>query len=92
MSALIRIISLAIGAYQFLIFIRVLLSWINTDPYRRRIDHPLVRLLYQITDPVLRPLQRIIPPLGGTVDISPVIALFILEGIRWLLISLLSSF
>lgn len=91
MTILATIISWIFRIYQFLIFIRVLLSWINTDPYRRRIDHPLVQILYRITDPVLDPLRRLIPPVGGTVDISPVVALIILEIIRLILIQILLS-
>ena len=84
-----RTISFLIQAYEFLIFIRVLLSWVNVNPYRPAIDHPLVDLLYRITDPVLRPLQRIIPPIGGAIDISPIIALLLLEVLRQVLVRIL---
>jgi YggT family protein len=89
MATVARIVSWVFFAYELLIFIRVLLSWINTNPYRPVIDHPLVRILQQITDPVLTPLRRLIPPVGGTIDISPVIALFVLEIVRRILLSLL---
>jgi YggT family protein len=49
----------------------------------------LIRLLQRVTDPVLAPLRRIIPPIGGTVDISPIVALVILEILRRILSSLL---
>jgi YggT family protein len=90
MYTVIRIISYVFQAYEFLILIRVLLSWVNVNPYRPAIDHPIVRLLYRITDPVLLPLQRLIPPIGGAIDISPVIALFLLEIIRRVVIGALS--
>jgi YggT family protein len=77
--------------YEFLLLIRVLLSWINNDPYRPVIDHPAVRFLERITDPVLAPLRRLIPPVGGTVDISPVVALIILEVVRRILVSVLAG-
>ena len=84
-----KVVSGVIFFYQFLIFIRVLLTWVNPDPYRPTIDHPLIRLLQRVTDPVLAPLRRIIPPIGGTVDISPIVALVILEILRRILSSLL---
>lgn len=84
-----RIISFLIQAYEFLIFIRVLLSWINVNPYRPAINHPIVDLLYRITDPVLQPLRRVIPPLGGTLDLSPIIALILLEILRQILFRIL---
>jgi YggT family protein len=86
MSTVINIISWLFQIYEFLILIRVLLSWINVNPYRPTIDHPLVRLLYRITDPVLEPLRRIIPPIGGAVDITPVVALLLLEIVRQVII------
>lgn len=89
MTALVSVISLAFQIYEFLILIRVLLSWVNVNPYRPAVRHPLVRLLEQITDPVLSPLRRAIPPIGGTIDISPVIALILLEIVRRILIGLL---
>lgn len=89
MVLLARILSWVFSAYEFLILIRVLLSWINTDPYRPTISHPLIRLLHQVTDPVLAPLRRLIPPVGGTVDISPVVALFALEILRRVITSVL---
>lgn len=56
------------------ILARVLLSWIpNLNP-----SNPLVRLLQQITDPILEPARRIIPPLGG-LDISPIVVLLVLD-------------
>ena len=83
-----RIVSFVFQAYEFLILIRVLLSWVNVNPYRPAIDHPLVDLLHRITDPVLQPLRRIIPPLGGALDLSPVVALILLEILRQIVLSL----
>ena len=90
MAILANIVSWVIFIYQFLILVRVLLSWFNTDPRRSPIDHPLVRLLNRVTDPVLRPLRRYIPPISGTIDISPVVALLILEVVRQILVRILS--
>ncbi|MFN2225015.1 MAG: YggT family protein [Anaerolineae bacterium] len=89
MLIVVDVISFLFRAYEFLIFIRVLLSWVNVNPYRPAIDHPLVDILYRITDPVLRPLQRLIPPIGGTIDISPIIALLLLEVLRQVLVRIL---
>ena len=83
MYTLVRVISWIFQIYEFLILIRVLLSWINVNPYRPAIDHPLVQVLHRITDPILEPLRRLIPPIGGTVDVSPIVAIIILEtGLR----------
>ena len=86
MSTVATIVSVLFQVYEFLLLIRVLLSWINIDPSRPAIDHPAVQILIRITDPVLAPLRRLIPPIGGTVDISPVVALIILEVARRILV------
>jgi YggT family protein len=91
MPSLASIVSVLFQVYTFLILIRVLLSWVNTNPYQARIDHPLLRILYQVTDPVLRPLQRVIPPIGGTIDISPIVALLVLEIARRVLVGFLAQ-
>jgi YggT family protein len=87
------IVSMILRIYEFLILIRVLLSWVNPNPYRPAIDHPIyinaVRLLFRVTDPVLEPLRRLIPPVAGAIDFSPVIALILLEVLRSLLVRLL---
>jgi YggT family protein len=84
-----RVFSGAIFVYQLLIFIRVMLTWVQTDPYRSTIDHPLVLLLQRVTDPVLVPLRRMIPLIGGTFDVSPIAALVLLEILRRILSSVL---
>ncbi len=71
-----------IQVYVFLIFIRIMLTWIpNIDP-----DLAPVRLLLQITDPVLDFARRFIPPLG-MIDISPMVVMLVLM----FLLRLLSS-
>jgi YggT family protein len=55
------------------IFIRVLLSWFPIDP-----RNPLVTLLYEITEPILEPLRRVIPRMG-MFDLSPLVALLLIQ-------------
>ena len=68
------------------ILARVLLSWVRVSPY-----HPAVELLYQITEPVLAPLRRVIPSIG-MMDISPVIALILLQIIQEVLLATIRGF
>lgn len=63
------LLDFALGIYTGLILIRVVLSWVNPDPY-----NPIVQFLVRATEPVLEPLRRIIPPLAG-MDLSPIVAL-----------------
>jgi YggT family protein len=78
-----RLIDLIFRAVDLLILLRVLFSWINLGP-----GNDLVRLVYQLTEPILAPLRRYIPPFGG-LDITPMVALMLLELVKRLLIDVL---
>lgn len=65
------------------ILARVFLSWVQVDPY-----HPAIQLLYQVTEPILAPLRNVIPPVG-MFDISPIVALLLLQFIERLLLSII---
>lgn len=65
--------------YFVLIIARVIISWLAG--YSR---HPIIPLVYQLTEPVLRPFSRLIPPLGG-IDLSPLFALIALRFLMLLL-------
>ena len=65
--------------YFVLVIARVIVSWVANQS-----RHPLIPLIYQLTEPVLRPFSKLVPPLGG-VDLSP---LFALIALRFLLLLL----
>ncbi|MEJ2326242.1 MAG: YggT family protein [Chromatiaceae bacterium] len=74
------LVSLAINMILFGIFIRVILSWINPDPY-----NPAIGLLDRLTDPFLRPARRLIRPLSG-LDLSPMVVMIALVVLEMLII------
>ncbi|MBI2560344.1 MAG: YggT family protein, partial [Planctomycetes bacterium] len=59
--------------YELALFIRIILSWIPHNHF-----HPAAQFLYKITEPVLGPARRLIPPVGGF-DISPIIVFIGIE-------------
>ena len=74
------------------IIISAILSWLvafDVINLRNRFVYNVAHVLEAVTRPVLRPFQRIIPPLGG-VDISPIVVLLILQGIRAVLPKLMA--
>ena len=77
-----QILVTMIGLVEILIFVRVILSWVM-GPYPR---NPLAAIVYQVTDPILEPVRRILPDLGP-MDISPLVAGLLLEFIRRLIIT-----
>ncbi len=74
LNYLVQFLTILITLLTWAILIRVLLSWI---PNLNR-GNPLVQLLHQITDPILEPARRIIPPLGG-MDFSPIVVILLLQ-------------
>jgi YggT family protein len=80
----------AVYLYQIILLIRIVLSWINPDPYNR-----LVIFLCGITDPLLDLARRYIPIRIGMIDLSPIIVFFLLylvqQGIGGLTVMLARS-
>ncbi len=70
--ALASILDIVFTIYTFIVIIAAVLSWVNPDPY-----NPIVRFLYVVTEPVLRPIRRLLP-LRLPIDISPLILLLLI--------------
>lgn len=68
LNALAEVIKFVLDVYMFIIIARVIVSWVNADRY-----NPIVRFLYEATEPLLSRIRRYIPILGGGLDISPMI-------------------
>jgi YggT family protein len=68
--AVANLINLILTAYMWIIIARAILSWVNPDPH-----NPIVRFLYRVTEPVLRPVRRLIPTHQIGLDLSPMIVL-----------------
>jgi len=79
-----NVINIALTAYIWIIVIRALISWVSPDPY-----NPIVRFLYRVTEPVLRPVRRILPIGGMGIDFSPFIVIIVIYVLRILLVRLL---
>lgn len=76
-GAVASVIDYLLLIYFYLIIGRAIISWVNPDPY-----NPIVRFLYTVTEPIMRPARKIIPPLGGSLDISPIIVLILIQLLR----------
>lgn len=84
MNSIVEILSMVLQIYSYVLLARALISWIpNLDPY-----NPVVQFLYQITEPVLEPIRKLIPPLGGMIDISIIVAFFGIMILQYVLMSL----
>ncbi|NTW60656.1 MAG: YggT family protein [Nitrospirae bacterium] len=68
-----KVLGVVLNIYMWVIIIRALLSWVNPDPY-----NPIVQFLTRITEPVLRPLRKLVPAYRLGIDLSPLIAILII--------------
>jgi len=72
LTAIVKLVVLSINLFVYAIFIRIILSWISQGGY-----NPATAIITTLTEPVLRPFRRLIPPIGGF-DISPIFAIILL--------------
>lgn len=78
MGLLVAFLTLALEAYLIVILVRVVFSWISPFP-----TNPVSRLAWALTEPVLAPIRRALPPMSG-IDLSPLVV--------WLAVILLLGF
>ena len=76
------VLNLVLTLYLWILIGRALLSWVNPDP-----RNPIVRFLHNATEPILYPVRRLLPYMGG-VDLSPLV---VIAGIYFLQIFLVGS-
>lgn len=72
--------------FTYAIIINALLSWVSPDPL-----NPIVQLLTLLAAPIVDPVRRVVPPLGGVLDLSPLVAIVLLQLANNLLHSLLDA-
>ena len=77
------ILGTVLTIYTWILIGRAVISWVNPDPY-----NPIVRFLYNVTEPVLYRVRRLVPAVYGGIDFSPLIVLL---GLYFLQIFLVRS-
>jgi YggT family protein len=79
--AIARIADALLEVYKWVVIVAALISWVSPDPY-----NPIVRLLYSVTEPVFRPIRRLIGHRLGPIDISPIIVILAIIFIQSFLV------
>lgn len=82
-AALADLVNTVLNVYTWVLIGRVLISWVNPDPF-----NPIVQFLHRVTDPTLDLFRRFIPPIG-MIDISPIVALLVLQVAQHFLVNTL---
>lgn len=82
LGAVFGLLKLLFNIFFFAILLQVIISWINPGVY-----NPVLTILFSLTEPLLAPARKIIPPIGGF-DLSPMVVIIILQLLEMLLIPL----
>lgn len=72
-----QVVDLIFTLYTFIIIGRVIISWVNPDPY-----NPIVRFLHNATDPVFYRIRRVVPMVFGGFDLTPIFLLITLTFLQ----------
>jgi len=75
-QTLVNILLRILNVYEIILLARVLMSWFRPDPY-----NPIVRFLYNATEPILAPIREALPATGG-IDFSPLVAFLLLFALQ----------
>jgi YggT family protein len=84
MVALANLINAVVNIFIFILIVQVIMSWLiafNVVNTRNRFVYMVADVAFKITEPVLRPIRRILPNFGG-IDLSPVVLILLLYFIR----------
>jgi len=84
--AVANILDILLTVYMWVVIIAALISWVNPDPY-----NPIVRFLRAVTEPVLKPIRRVIGFRTG-IDFSPMVVILAILFVKYFLITSLIEF
>lgn len=86
MMALAQMIDFVLSAYMWIVIGRAVISWVNPDRY-----NPVVRFLYDVTEPVLSRIRKMIPLSMGGIDFSPMILIMAIMFLQSFLVPTLKQ-
>ena len=84
--ALAGVLGTVLTIYTWILIARAVISWVSPDPY-----NPIVRFLYNVTEPVLYRVRRMVPSVYAGIDFSPLIVLLAVQFLQLFLVQSLSD-
>ena len=84
--SILQFISLLLHIYVWIIIISALITWVQPNPY-----NPIVRFLWNITEPVYNYIRRFVPTTFGGIDIAPFILILLIEFLQILIANIIGS-
>ena len=85
--AVAQVLKLILDIYLFILIGRVIISWLNADPY-----NPIVRFICSATDPLLYKIRRKVPLNMGSLDFSPIILVALIYFLQIFLVQSVSDY
>lgn len=82
------VIDTIFSIFYVLLFANIIISWVRPDPYHPTWG-PIVRFIQSVTDPILAPVRRFLPPMGG-LDFSPLLVFFLARFLQRAVLSLVA--
>ena len=79
---LFQVIDMVFNILQIIIIVRVVLSWISHNP-----SNQFIRIIYQVSEPILKPIREILPITGMGFDLSHIVAFFLLGLLKKILLA-----
>lgn len=84
--AIAQLLNFLLTAYMWIIIGRAVISWVNADPY-----NPIVRFLYEATEPVLSRIRQLLPMSFGGIDFAPMILIMVIMFLQSFLVQTLKQ-
>lgn len=84
---LVNIVNALFWIFYVMLFASIILSWVRPSPYHP-FWGPIIRIVGAVIDPILKPIRRLMPPLGG-LDFSPMVAILLARVLQQAIINLL---
>ncbi|MBW2162897.1 MAG: YggT family protein [Deltaproteobacteria bacterium] len=76
-GSLATVVDIVLNLYMWILIARAILSWVNPDPY-----NPIVKFLYNITEPLMYRVRRILPLQFGGIDLTPMVLIIAIIFLR----------
>jgi len=84
---LINIVNALFMIFYVMLFASIILSWVRPSPYHP-VWGPIIRIVSAVVDPILAPIRRLMPPMGG-LDFSPMVVLLLARVLQQAIVNLL---
>lgn len=84
LNAVASVLDMLLTLYMWIVIVQAIVSWVNPDPF-----NPIVRFLYQVTEPVFYRIRRALPLVFGGMDLTPVVVILAIVFMKSFLVTTL---